>query len=70
MPYNDMLANIAQDLIINDMLIQSRIGQFVEGGLHDPTIATYKDSWVDVYESCGSWQASRETSRARASFNN
>jgi predicted metal-dependent peptidase len=50
MPYNDMLANIAQDLVINDMLIESRIGTFVKGGLHDVSIGTYQDSWIDVYE--------------------
>jgi predicted metal-dependent peptidase len=50
MPYNDMLANMAQDLVINDLLIDSRIGKFIASGLHDPTIATYRDSWIDVYE--------------------
>lgn len=50
MPYNDVLANYAQDFVINDMLVQSRIGTFVEGGCWDVDVATFKDSWIDVYE--------------------
>ena len=50
LPYIPELANMAQDLVINDMLIQSRIGKFVKGGLHDPHFATFKDSWIDIYE--------------------
>lgn len=49
-PFNDMLANFAQDYVLNDMLIESRIGEFIEGGCWDKTIGTYKDSWIDVYE--------------------
>jgi predicted metal-dependent peptidase len=48
--YNHMLANWAQDFVINDMLVQSRIGTFVEGGCLDDKIGGYKDSWIDVYE--------------------
>jgi predicted metal-dependent peptidase len=50
MPFNDTLANMAQDYVINDMLINSRIGKFIEGGCWDTNIATYKDSWIDAYE--------------------
>lgn len=50
LPWNDILAGWAQDFVINDMLIDSRIGTFVENGLWDPSIGTYKDSWIDVYE--------------------
>jgi len=50
MPWNDMIAGFAQDFVINDMLIESRIGTFLETGLHDKKIGTYQDSWIDVYE--------------------
>ena len=50
LPYNDILAGWAQDFVINDMLIDSRIGTFVETGLWDQRVATYRDSWIDVYE--------------------
>lgn len=50
LPFNDMLANWAQDYVINDLLIESRIGKFVKGGMHDTRIGTYRDSWIDVYE--------------------
>jgi len=49
LPYNPMHANIVQDLIINDMLINAGFGTFKKGWLHDTTKATYMDDWVDVY---------------------
>lgn len=49
LPYDPGLANIVQDLIINDGLIESRIGEFNAAWLHDTSIATYKDSWIEVY---------------------
>jgi predicted metal-dependent peptidase len=45
--YQEM--NIAQDLVINDALIESKVGKFVEGGMHDKSIATHMDSAIDVY---------------------
>ena len=48
-PYIDELAGIIMDLIINDTLIQSKMGEFEPSGLHDTTIATYMDNWVEVY---------------------
>lgn len=50
LPWSDEIANFAQDFVINDMLIESRIGQFDGEGLWDTKIGTYKDSWIDVYE--------------------
>src|SRR5207344_2113594 len=43
LPYIDMLANIVQDYIINDMLIESQFGTFKKGWLWDKNIATFKD---------------------------
>lgn len=48
-PYHDELANLIQDLIINDTLYEARMGEFDPGWLREPDIATYKDSWVEVY---------------------
>jgi predicted metal-dependent peptidase len=50
LPWSDELANFAQDYVINDMLVESRIGTFIEDGLLDKKIATFKDSWIDAYE--------------------
>jgi len=49
LPYDPMQGNIAMDYIINDMNVQSHIGQIKKGWLHDTKIATYNDSFVDVY---------------------
>jgi len=48
-PYIHLLAVIVQDLIINDTLIESRMGEYDPMWLHDPSTATFKDSWVEVY---------------------
>lgn len=50
LPWDDRIAGWAMDFVINDMLIDSRIGTFVENGCWDPTLATYRDSWIDCYE--------------------
>lgn len=47
--YDPMIANIVQDLIINDGLIESRIGEYDKAWLHDPKVATHRDSWIEVY---------------------
>lgn len=49
LPYDPMTANIVQDLIINDGLVESRIGEFDKSWLHDPATASHKDSWVEAY---------------------
>ena len=50
LPYDAELMNVAMDLIINDLLIESKIGEFPEEGCHDPKIATHKDSFLDAYK--------------------
>lgn len=47
--YNHELMNIATDLVINDTLIESRVGKFPKGGLHDKSIATTNDAALDVF---------------------
>jgi len=49
LPYMHEAANIIQDLIINDGLIESRLGDWPGFGWHDPKIATHKDSWIELY---------------------
>jgi predicted metal-dependent peptidase len=49
-PYTHETANVAMDLVINDLLIESSVGRFVKGGLHDKAFGTSTDSWIDVYE--------------------
>lgn len=50
LPYDPELMNVAMDLIINDLLIESKIGNFPKEGCHDPKIATHKDSFLDAYK--------------------
>lgn len=50
LPYDQDLMNIATDLVINDCLIDSKIGVFNKDWLHDPSIATYADSALDAYK--------------------
>lgn len=50
LPYDQELMNVAMDLIINDILIESRVGEFVPDGCHDTKIATAKDTFLDAYK--------------------
>lgn len=50
LPWDDRSMNIAQDLVINDLLIESKVGTFVKEGIHDVKYGTQGDSVVDVYE--------------------
>lgn len=49
LPYDQQTMNAAMDYVINDTLIQSRVGTFPTIGLHDPKIATMADSFMDTY---------------------
>jgi len=49
LPYDSQKANIYQDYVINDMLIESGYGTFNKAWLHDKNIATYQSDWVEVY---------------------
>jgi predicted metal-dependent peptidase len=49
-PFNGDLMNIAMDHVINAILIESKLGEFKKGEwIHDPQIATAKDSVIDTY---------------------
>lgn len=48
--YDPELMNIAMDLVINDTLIESRVGTFPTCGVHDKSVATSKDSFLDAYK--------------------
>lgn len=47
--YDHETMNKAMDYVINDMLIESKIGQYNTNWLHDKTIATHEDSVLTAY---------------------
>lgn len=49
LPYDQETMNIATDLVINDCLIESKVGLFNKDWLHDPSYAVAKDSAIDAY---------------------
>jgi predicted metal-dependent peptidase len=49
LPYDHETMNKAMDYVINDMLIESKIGQYNPNWLHDPVIATHKESVLTAY---------------------
>jgi predicted metal-dependent peptidase len=49
LPYDAQVMNMAMDYVINDILIKDKIGQFPSVGLHDPSIGTKDDNFLDVY---------------------
>jgi predicted metal-dependent peptidase len=50
LPYDQKTMNVAADYVINDMLIESKVGLFNKDWLHDPSIAVAKDSVIDAYK--------------------
>jgi predicted metal-dependent peptidase len=48
--YDQDLMNVAMDLVINDMLIEAKVGRYNSNWLHDPQYGRSSDSVVDVYE--------------------
>lgn len=49
LPYSHPFANIVQDFVINAILIASKLGKFNLDWLHDESIATENDTWIEVY---------------------
>lgn len=49
LPYDAQTMNVATDLVINDTLIASDIGEYDSAWLHDTKLGTYQDSALDVY---------------------
>lgn len=47
--YSQELMNAAMDYVINDVLIQDRVGEFPPIGLHDTNIATQADTFMGTY---------------------
>jgi predicted metal-dependent peptidase len=47
--FNAELMNIALDLVVNDLLIESKIGSFNKDWIHDQALGTCKESSIDVY---------------------
>ena len=48
--YDHDTMNMAMDYVINDLLIEAGVGEFYEKGLHDKSVATGKDSFLDAYK--------------------
>ena len=48
-PFNPRLWNIAGDYVINDMLVEAKVGKMPKIGLHDPSIGKAGDVVDDVY---------------------
>jgi predicted metal-dependent peptidase len=42
--------NIAMDLVINDLLVESKVGTFNKDWHHDKSLATHRDSAIDAYK--------------------
>ena len=49
LPYDAETMNVATDLVINDCLIESKIGLFNKDWLHDTNYAVANDSAIDAY---------------------
>jgi predicted metal-dependent peptidase len=50
LPYDQQTMNVATDLVINDCLIESKIGAFNKDWLHDKGVAVSTDSAIDAYK--------------------
>lgn len=50
LPYDHECMNMAMDYIINDLLIESKVGEFLPEGLHDINIATSSTPFIDAYK--------------------
>jgi predicted metal-dependent peptidase len=48
-PYEHQIMNVAMDYVINDMLIEGKVGEYSSDWLHDKNMGTANDSVVDVY---------------------
>lgn len=49
LPYDQETMNIATDLVINDTLIEAKVGAFNKDWLHDKNYAVSADSAIDAY---------------------
>jgi predicted metal-dependent peptidase len=49
LPWASEYANCMQDFVINDTLVQSKLGAMPKGCLHDTGIASQSDDWVTAY---------------------
>ena len=69
LPYDQKLMNMAMDFVINSMLVESKIGEMPEDALYDPTLATSKDSFLDVYKKVYEQQEKSNKGKASAPGN-
>jgi predicted metal-dependent peptidase len=50
LPYDQQTMNVATDLVINDTLIESKVGTYNKDWLHDKQYAVSTDSAIDAYK--------------------
>lgn len=50
LPYEHRLMNMAMDYVINDVLVQSKVGTMPKDGCWDQNIATKDDNFLDTYK--------------------
>lgn len=50
LPYDQQTMNVATDLVINDLLVESKIGAYNKDWLHDKQYAVSTDSAIDAYK--------------------
>lgn len=65
LPYDAYTMNIAMDLVINDVLVKSKIGNFPKDGAHDPSIATSADSFLDAYKKVFQQQQQKQQQKSK-----
>jgi len=49
LPWIPKMGNVATDLVINDLLIEAKLGKYNKDWLHDTKLGTARDAWIDVY---------------------
>lgn len=49
LPFSMEKSQISSDALVNDMLIQSKVGEMPKGGIHMPKLITYEDDFHSAY---------------------
>jgi predicted metal-dependent peptidase len=49
LPFDPDLFQVAMDLVINDILVESKVGEMPKDALHDPKLVAAQDSVLDAY---------------------
>jgi predicted metal-dependent peptidase len=57
LPYDQQQMNVAMDLVINDILVDGKVGEMPQQGQHDPSVVTHRDGFLDAYRKIYNTQA-------------